>query len=362
MQWANHFFINQTRISLDSPAYFIADIAANHDGDLSRAKELIWLAKSAGANCAKFQHFQAEKIVSDYGFRHLPVGQQGHQAKWQKSVFEVYKQYECQRDWTQELVEAAHAAQIDFMTAAYDYEAVDSLEPYLPAYKIGSGDITWIDLLRHIARKNKPVLLACGASSMEDVERALSAILEYNPSVVLMQCNTNYTSSAENLKHVNLRVLSTFAQKYPEMILGLSDHTFGYVSVLGAIALGARVIEKHFTDDNSRIGPDHLFAMNPIAWKEMVDRSRELESAMGDGIKRVEENEKSTVIIQRRGLWLTRALQKGEVLQASDIEMLRPSLENGFKPYELNHVLGSTVNKDKGKGAPLLYDDIVSTS
>ena len=122
-----------------------------------------------------------------------------------------------------------------------------------------------------IAQKGKPVLLATGAATMEDVERAVATVLAYNRKLVLLQCNTNYTGSLENFRFINLRVLETYTIRYPHMVLGLSDHTPGHSAVLGAIALGARVIEKHFTDDNRRIGPDHSFAMNPRTWREMID-------------------------------------------------------------------------------------------
>lgn len=358
MKWDRELAINQRRISLASPAFFIADIAANHDGELSRAKELIWLAKQAGADCAKFQHFQAAKIVSDYGFTKLSGGQQSHQAKWKKSVYETYKQYECKREWTDELKETAAKANIDFLTSPYDMEAVDALDHYLPAFKIGSGDITWLTMLEYIAKKNKPVLLACGASTMEEVDRAVQTIIKYNSRIVLMQCNTNYTASSGNVKYVNLAVLKTFAATYPGMLLGLSDHTSGHATVLGAIALGARIIEKHFTDDNARIGPDHLFAMNPATWKEMMERSRELECALGDGIKRVEKNEADTVIIQRRCLRLNKMMRQGNTITNDCIDVLRPAPQDAFKPYELETVIGKILNKDKEKGSAISYKDV----
>ena len=359
MNWDSKIVINNNIISNNRPTYFICDIAANHDGDLMRAKDLIWLAKESGADCAKFQHFKAEKIVSDYGFRSLPNGQQSHQSKWEKSVFEIYKQYECNLEWTEDLVQTAEQANIDFMTSPYDFDSIDKLDSYLPAYKIGSGDITWIEMLQYISRKNKPVLLASGASTMIDVERAVSAITEINQKIVLMQCNTNYTFSHDNIAFVNLNVLKTFSKNYPGMVLGLSDHTSGHTSVLGAITLGARVIEKHFTDDNTRIGPDHLFAMNPKSWREMVDRSRELESALGDGIKKVEDNEGETVIIQRRCLRLNRELKMGDLIQKEYLDILRPAPENALKPYEIDFVIGKKLLRDKEFGCALYYEDLV---
>lgn len=357
MKYDHFIYINERKIAIDTPTYFIADIAANHDGDLSRAKELIWLAKEAGADAAKFQHYKAEAIVSDVGFRQL-TAKFSHQAAWEKSVFETYRQYECNREWNEELALTASKAGIDFMTTPYDYDAVEQLDKYIPAYKIGSGDITWTDFIESIAKKRKPVVLATGASSMEDVERAVAAVLIHNQQIALLQCNTNYTGSLENMKHVNLRVLQWYAQRFPHMLLGLSDHTPGHTTVLGAIALGARIIEKHFTDDNARTGPDHSFAMNLKTWGEMVDRSREMEAALGDGVKRVEDNERDTVIVQRRCLRLARNMSVGERISASDVEVLRPAPMNAFMPYELNSVIGGVLLVSKDKGDALFKNDL----
>lgn len=357
MQYDSSISVNGRPISIDQPSYFIADIAANHDGDLERAKSLIWLAKEAGADAAKFQHFKAEKIVSDLGFKSLG-SQQSHQANWKKSVFEVFQDYECNREWNQELIETAAQAKIDFITTPYDTDAVDELDPYLPAYKIGSGDITWIEFIEYVAKRNKPLFIASGASNLSDVERALAAALQYNRQLVLMQCNTNYTGSLENFKFINLNVLKTYSLKYPEMILGLSDHSPGHSTVLGAIALGARVIEKHFTDDASRVGPDHGFSMTPKTWREMVDRSRELENALGDGIKRVEPNETQTASLQQRCLYLTRDIGVGEILSAADVEALRPVQNNSFKPYELVNAIGKKMLYGRKRGEFLLKSDL----
>lgn len=357
MRYDSIIRINDKEISVDSPSYFIADIASNHDGDLSRAKNLIWLAKEAGANAVKFQHFKAEKIVSDYGFKHLG-GQFSHQASWKKTVFEVYRQYECNRDWNEELADTAKKAGIDFMTTPYDVEAIAMLDRYIPAYKIGSGDITWTELIELMAKKGKPVLLATGASNMEDVERAVDAVLKHNRQIVLLQCNTNYTCSIDNFRYINLKVLQAFAIRFPNMLLGLSDHTPGHATILGAIALGARVIEKHFTDDNSREGPDHAFSMNPVTWREMVERSRELEFALGDGVKRIEQNEMNTVVVQQRSLRLVRDMRAGEKLNVSDLEALRPAPKNALKPYRISDVIGKALVVPKVAGDALYESDV----
>lgn len=359
MHCGSEILIGDRLVSAQSPTYFIADIAANHDGDLGRAKDLIWLAKEAGAEAAKFQHFLAGEIVSDHGFKTMG-GQQSHQSTWEKSVFEVYEQYHCPRDWTEELRKTCADASIHFMTTPYDAEAVDMFANIVPAFKIGSGDITWLEFIEKIASKDIPVFLACGASDMAEVEDAVATILACNPKLVLMQCNTNYTGDIENFKYINLRVLRAFAEKWPDLILGLSDHSFGHASVLGAVTMGARVVEKHFTDDNSRTGPDHHFAMNPKTWREMIDRTRELEATFGDGIKRVEGNETDTLVIQRRAIRLKEDLPAGTVLDRDHLKILRPCPSDAISPRQLSDVLGKPLRCAKNAHEHLTWPDINS--
>ncbi len=319
--------------------YFIADIGANHDGDINRAFKLIEEVKKAGGDAVKFQNFQANKIVSRKGYNSMET-QLSHQASWKKSVYEVYEDASLSFDWTSKLKEKCNEVNIEYLTSPYDFESVDHVFPYLNVYKIGSGDITWLEIIEYIAKKGKPVIMATGASSIEDVTRAMNTLSSFTDDIVLMQCNTNYTGSSENFKYINLNVLDTYKKKFPNVVLGLSDHTLGHATILGAIAKGARVFEKHFTDDNSRTGPDHFFAMNPITWREMVYRSNELYLALGDKIKKIEENEMNTVKIQRRGLRYTKELKIGHIITEEDIFPLRPINDNGIPPYQKGHVIG----------------------
>jgi sialic acid synthase SpsE len=357
MPYHDSFKIGEREISSDAPTYFIADIAANHDGSLQRAKDLIWLAKESGADCAKFQHFIADRIVSDVGFS-AGVGQVSHQATWKKSVAEVYDQYHTRREWTDELVETCRRADIEFMTTPYDIDAVRLFSEIVPAYKIGSGDITFAALIREIARQGKPVLLATGAATMEEVEAAVELILAENPALCLMQCNTNYTGSKDNFSYVNLRVLQSFAARWPGLPLGFSDHTPGHSAVLGAVSLGARVVEKHFTDDNGREGPDHSFALNPVTWRAMVQATRELEDALGDGIKKIEGNEHETVVIQRRSLRLATAVTPGTVIGEEHLQALRPCPEGAVPPSRIGDVLGRVIKTGKDRGRELMWTDL----
>jgi N-acetylneuraminate synthase len=348
--------IDGKTIGENHPTYFIADIAANHDGDLERAKALIWHAKEAGADAAKFQHFKADSIVSDHGFRNLG-GAQSHQAAWKKSVFEVYKDASVSMDWTPALKATCDEAGISFFTSPYAFDIVDAIDPYVPAYKVGSGDITWVEIIKHIAAKEKPYILATGASTMDDVQRAVEAALAINPQLALLQCNTNYTGSVENMRHIQLNVLRSYRIMYPDMVLGLSDHTPGHATVLGAVALGARIVEKHLTDDMTRVGPDHAFSMDPRSWRDMVDRTRELEAALGTGVKQVEENEMQTVSLQRRSLRVARDLPAGHVLREEDMTVLRPCPPQALPPYRASEIVGRSLRRAKGTGEHFLLSD-----
>ncbi len=351
--------IGERIVGPSQPTYFIADIAANHDGSLDRARMLIRMAKQAGADAAKFQNFRAQKIVSDYGFRHME-SRVSHQAAWNKPVFEVYEGASISFEWTPMLKAECDEVGIDYFTSPYDYEAVEHVAPFVPAFKIGSGEIDWIEALEHIAAKGKPVFLATGAADMADVQRAVDAILKINRRLVLMQCNTNYTASPENYDHIHLNVLKTYGIMFPEVVLGLSDHTHGNATVLGAVALGARVIERHFTDDNEREGPDHKFALNPADWAHMVEETRQLERALGSPEKFVAANEQETKIVQRRCLRAARNIASGEALSREMIDVLRPATTGAIKPHELADVLGAKALREIAQGQELRWTDLTA--
>lgn len=350
--------IGEKRISREDPVYFIAEIGSNFDGDLNRAKDLIYLAKEAGADAVKFQHYTADSLVSDFGFKQLG-GQQSHQSLWKKSVFETYEDASLNRDWTAVLKQTCDEAGVSFFTSPYSLELVDYVDSFVPAYKVGSGDITWIEIIEYMASKGKPLLLATGASDLEDVQRAADAALAITPELILLQCNTNYTAVQENYSNLQLNVLREYEALYPGIVLGLSDHMPGHVSVLGAVALGASVIEKHFTDSTDRTGPDHAFAMTPASWREMVDRTRELEMSLGDGKKKVEENERETVALQRRCIRTSHDLKKESLLCEEDLIVLRPCPSDGIPPFEVSKLLGKKINRNVGAGAHLTWKDVV---
>lgn len=347
--------IGHKKLGHGQPTYFIADIAANHDSDLLRAKELIFQCAEAGADAAKFQNFDAASIVSDVGFKQLP--QMAHQASWKKSVFQVYEAASLNLDWTEELKATCESAGVEYLTTPYSIEIAKSIRTKVNAWKIGSGDITWHEFIEHLAQDNIPILLATGAANYKEVENAYEVAKRHCKDIVLMQCNTNYTGDVSNFEHIALNVLKTYQKKFPEAITGLSDHTPKHATVLGAVALGASVIEKHFTDDNDRDGPDHAFSLTSSSWREMVDRTRELEVALGDETKKIMPNEKDSAVVQRRAIRASQDLKAGTVIVDSMLIPLRPCPKEALAPFQKAKLIGKTLLIDINAGDLVLPTD-----
>lgn len=343
------------------PAYIIAEIGSNFDGDLERAKYLANLAKEAGADAFKIQNFLAPKIVSQKGFDGLKVA---FQSTWDKSVVEVYKKAEFPREWVKELSDYCEKISIDFFSSPYDKEAVDLLESInTPVYKLGAGEIDNLDFLEYIAKKGKPMIISCGATTMEEIEKAVNTVRDTgNSQIILLQCVTNYPSPIED---ANIKAMVSLKERFNVQV-GYSDHTIGKgqggndplngITVpLAAVALGATVIEKHVTDDIKRVGPDHPFAMDFDNFKRMVDAIRALEKALGNGQKKVEPSEKETVIIQRRGIYAKEDINEGEIITKDNIEFLRPALF--LRPYQATQILGKRAKQKINEGDAIKLDD-----
>ena len=335
------------------PAYIIAEVGSNFDGNFDRAKRLIELAKDAGADSVKFQYFYTSKIICPEGFK----GNSSFQSKWKKSVAEVYKEAEFPREWQKSLIKYSKERGIDFSSSPYDFDAVDLMsESEIPYIKIGSGEITNIPFLKYVAKKGKPVILATGASDMDEIKEAVEAIRsEGNSEIILLQCVTNYPSP---VKDANIRAMQLLREKFG-CLVGYSDHTNdpGNIVPLGAVALGACVIEKHFTDDRTRNGPDHPFAMDHHQFKSMVQEVRLLEASLGEKEKKVYPSEVETKILQRRGIHAAKDIVKGKILEKSDLEILRPAPEGGVLPKDYENALGKKIKRSLKKGETLLYGD-----
>ena len=346
------FNVGKRKVGANAPAYFIAEIGANFDGSLEKAKEYARLAKEIGADCAKIQSFKADKIVSRRGFASMKL--RGVHGSWKRPVDEVFREVEFPRKWHRDFFDYCWKIGITPSTATYDYEAVDLVDKLgIEFYKIGSGDITWLEMVEYIARKGKPIMLATGASTLAEVDEAVRAIEKTgNRNVVLMQCITNYPSKFES---ANINVLNTYREAFGA-ILGYSDHTPDDVVALGAVALGAKVIEKHITIDRSHKGPDHPHSMTFEEFGRMIARTRQLEAALGTGRKEVVAEESETVIVQRRGLTVARDIKKGTLFKKTDIIELRPAL--GIYPKYKNMIIGKMAKRDLKSGEPIRWEDV----
>jgi N-acetylneuraminate synthase len=273
-------------------------------------------------------------------------------------VVDVYRDASLPMEWTETLRATCDQAGIDYFTSPYDPELIPQLSKYVCAWKLGSGDITWHQEIELLARDRKPLFIATGASTMDDVRGAMAVASRHSDKIVLMQCNTNYTASVENFRHIALNVLKAYAREFPGSVLGLSDHTPGHATVLGAVALGARAIEKHFTDDTNQEGPDHRFSMDPASWRDMVDRTRELEAALGGEQKRVMDNERETYVLQRRAVRAVRNIAKGQVIDRASLTVLRPCPADALVPYELDRAVGVRAKRDIAAGDHIRRADV----
>jgi N-acetylneuraminate synthase len=333
------------------PTYIIAEIGGNFDGSLDKAKRLIDAAKEAGADCAKFQTFSASKIVSEGGFSRMKL--KGVHGSWGRTVSDVFKDVEFPHEWHQEISDYCKNVGVDFSTSPYDFEAVDlCIKVDVPFIKIGSGDITWLDMITYIAKTGKPLMLATGDATMSEIDEAVRVIeATGNNQLVLMQCITNYPSKIDS---ANVNVLKTYQSAF-DVLTGYSDHSPGPVVALASVVLGSCVIEKHFTLNKADKGPDHPHSMNPAEFKMMVDYVREIERAMGSTRKEVVEEEGETVYVQRRCLYAKNNLKAGQLIKDSDIDVLRPAL--GIPPKYIGVIVGKVIKTDVVAGQPLFWEN-----
>lgn len=343
--------IAQRKIGNGYPAYFIAEIGANFDGSIDKAKKLCDAAREAGADCAKFQSFISEKIVSRKGFERMQL--KGVHGTWGRSVSDVFKDAEFPRDWHRLVKEHCDNIGIHFSTSPYDFEAVDiCMDLDLPFIKIGSGEITWLEMIKKIASTQKPIVLATGDATLAEIDDAIRTIEDTgNQNLVLLQCITNYPSMIES---ANINVLKTYQSAF-DVLTGYSDHSPGDVVILGSIALGGCLVEKHFTLNKEDKGPDHPHSMNVAEFKAMVERVRQLEMAMGSSKKFVVEEETETVIVQRRGLYAARDIKKGNIISQEDIVELRPAL--GILPKYKPQVIGKIAKIDIAENEPIFWEN-----
>jgi sialic acid synthase SpsE len=324
------------KIGEGHPAYIIAEIGSNHDGELDRAKMLITRAKESGADAAKFQSFQVEKLINPlYKMRKV----------WKASPFwDNLKKLSIPESWHKTLQEYAKKIEIDFFTTPFDLDRMKLMgELNVPAIKIASGDLTNDELLRAAADLNKPIFLSTGAAYLEEVERAMKVLsLAGAEDVVLLQCTSVYPPAFTD---INVTAMTTLKNVF-HVPVGYSDHAPGSAVVLGAIALGACVVEKHLTDDNTRLGPDHPSALNPKDFKDMVKNIRNLELSLGNGIKKPCSNEESERIFARRGIYANVDIKKGTNLTRDMVKFVRPIYPEGIPSLNWRDIEGKPLAND----------------
>lgn len=352
LEFNKNIKIGDRMIGPDYPTYFIAEIGGNFDGSIEKAKKLIDAAKAAGADCAKFQTFTADTIVSEGGFSKMTL--HGVHGSWGRTVSEVFKDVEFPVEWHKEISDYCKEVGIDFSTSPYFFGAVDLCEELnVPFIKIGSGEITWLEMIEYTAKKGIPIMLATGDATMSEIDEAVRTIEKTgNKDLVLMQCITNYPSKIDS---ANVNVLKTYQSAFG-CLTGYSDHSPGHVVALASTVIGGRVIEKHFTLNKKDKGPDHPHSMEPDEFKFMVDSIREVERAMGSSRKEVVAEEGETVFVQRRCLYAKNDLVAGQKITAEDITVLRPAL--GIPPKFKNTIIGKSVNKNIPAGDPIFWEDL----
>ena len=332
--------------------YIIAEAGVNHEGDMGKAKLLIERAARAGADAIKFQTYKAEKLASKYSPAYWDVTKEPT-----KSQYELFKKYD--KFWKEEYEELARYAEecgIDFLSTPFDFEAADFLESLVPAYKIASADITNLPFLKHIAKKNKPILLSTGASTIAEIWNAIDIIQsEGNNQIVLLHCILNYPTTLEN---ANIAMISDMVSKFDGYIIGYSDHTFpdNMNEVLTtAWLLGAQVIEKHFTFDKSLQGNDHYHAMDEKDLKGLVDTFEKYVTFLGTRSKHYLREEEISRKNARRSLVAKRKIGKGKVIEPEDIEIKRPG--TGVSPILYDVVIGSVATRDIDEDEIIQFGD-----
>ncbi len=337
-------------INISKRVFIIAEAGVNHNGRLDLAYQLIDVAKDVGADAVKFQTFKAENVVSRLADK----------AEYQKkttgsneSQFEMIKKLEISFDDFIKLKKYCDEKEIIFLSTPFDHQSIDFLYDLIDIYKIPSGEIINHPYLKHIAAKNKPIIMSTGMANLGEVEEAINTIREINSKekISLLHCTTNYPAPYEE---VNLKAMQTLAVAF-KLPVGYSDHTLGIEVPVAAVAMGAKIIEKHFTLDKKLSGPDHKASLEPSELREMVKAIRNIEMALGDGIKKPNKSEIEIMKIARRSLIATKDIRVGEIIEESDIAIKRPG--TGILPKFKEIVIGMKLINDIRQDEPFRWEN-----
>ncbi|HHE04901.1 MAG TPA: N-acetylneuraminate synthase [candidate division WOR-3 bacterium] len=330
--------------------FIIAEAGVNHNGDIRLAYKLVDAAKEAGADAVKFQTFKAENVVSKIAEK---AEYQRETTNSEESQYEMIKKLELSFEDFVKIKDYCDKKGIIFLSTPFDYESVDFLENFVPVYKIGSGEITNLPFLEYIAKKGKPIILSTGMSTLGEVEEAVKTIINVNSSLplVLLHCVSSYPAKYED---VNLKVMLTLKEAF-ELPVGYSDHTLGIEIPIAAVALGAKIIEKHFTLDRGLPGPDHKASLEPDELKKMVKAIRNVEKALGSGVKKPAQSELKVMKVARRSIVAAGDIRAGEVVKESDIFIKRPG--TGIPPKFKEIIIGMRLTRDVKKDNPFNWED-----
>jgi N-acetylneuraminate synthase len=346
---AASIMINNREIGPGKPAYIIAELSANHNQDYASAVALVHAAKKAGADAVKLQTYTPDTITIDCDNDCFRI-QKG--TIWEgRNLYQLYWEAYTPWEWQPELKKIANSIGLDLFSTPFDGSAVEFLEKMdVPAYKVASFELVDIPLIRTIARCHKSVIMSTGMATYDEIKDAVQAVRdEGNDQLALLKCTSAYPASPEEM---NLRTIPHMAE-YFDVPVGLSDHTLGIAVPVAAVALGACIIEKHFTLSRSTPGPDSAFSLEPQEFKAMVDAVRTTESALGKVSYEVTEHEKTSRLF-RRSLFVVRDIARGEIFSEDNVRSIRPG--HGLPPKYQDLVIGKKAKKDIKRGTPLSWD------
>jgi len=340
--------MNGTNIS--KRVFIIAEAGVNHNGSLDLAYQLIDIAKDAGADAVKFQTFKTENNISKLADK---AEYQKKTTGSNKSQLEMIKKLEISFDDFVKLKKYCDKKGIMFLSTPFDHQSIDFLYDLVDIYKIPSGEIINYPYLKHIAAKNKPLIMSTGMANLGEVEEAINTIRSVNSKakISLLHCTTNYPTPYEE---VNLKAMQTLAAAF-KLPVGYSDHTLGIEVPIAAVVIGAKIIEKHFTLDKNLPGPDHKASLEPNELKEMVKVIRNIEVALGDGIKKPNRSEIEIMKVARRSLIASRDIKVGEIIKESDIAIKRPG--TGILPKFKEIIIGMKLLNDIRQDEPFRWEN-----
>ena len=337
-------------INKESNCFVIAEVGHNHQGSIETAKRIFKKTSEAGADAVKLQKrdnkilFTQEMYDSHYDSRNAYGDTYGAHRDALEFGMEEYL----------ELQQYAKELDLIFFATPFDFPSVDFLENLnVPLYKIASGDLKSTPLLKYVAKTGKPVLLSTGGSEMDDVQRAHEVITAENPNIAILQCTAAYPCEPEEM---NLNVITTFKEKFPDNVIGLSDHQSGISMALVAFTLGARIVEKHFTINRAWKGSDHAFSLEPVGMTKLVRDLLRARVAMGDSVKQSIDKEVKPLFKMGKKLVAATDLKKGKIITDADITIKSPN--DGLPPYEWDNIIGLTLKKDLKKDDNISLEDL----